>query len=177
MRLVLEPGCVVVEASVTPIYLSPKLRPSCPWASCSFGGDPEGLLGNRRKLRPFAPVQCPSTEFWSQAAPLLEKEGDPGPGALVADVAHPLRIHGAGPGATLAAHDDPMNADEIERAEGRDQRLDGEEAHAGRRLLQVPNARQLRTVLNRHPKPHVRGPAAVAVASPQKVAHQRRALG
>jgi hypothetical protein len=65
---------------------------------------------------PFAVVQYSPAAFRSNAAPLLEKEGDALPEALIPDVAHPLCIHYAGAWPALAAHDNPVDAGEIETA-------------------------------------------------------------
>src|SRR5881296_3640851 len=53
--------------------------------------------------RPASGLRCPP-------APLLEEEGDPGRGALSADVADPLRLDGTVAGSALTADDDPVDA-------------------------------------------------------------------
>lgn len=74
---------------------------------------------------PFTVVQRSSAAFWSKAAPLLEKERDALPEALIPDAAHPLYIHRASTWPTFTARDDPGDAGEVEAADMREQRFEG----------------------------------------------------
>src|SRR5580704_11573400 len=82
-------------------------------------------LAPNRIFTPFTVVQRSSAAFWSKAAPLLEKERDALPEALIPDASHPLYIHRASAGPAFAARDNPSNAGEVEAADMPEQRFEG----------------------------------------------------
>ena len=61
---------------------------------------------------PSSPVQNAAVAFLEYTAPLLEVERHAGGLALIADVASPIGLHGAGAGPGFAAYDDPADARE-----------------------------------------------------------------
>ena len=65
--------------------------------------------------------------------------------------------------ATLAAHDDPIDAGEIQPADGADEGLDREKADRGIGLLQVSDARGRLVVLDGYAKPDMRRRRSVFV--------------
>src|SRR5262245_3165323 len=67
----------------------------------------------RRPLIMHPPIEHPTRQVLSRAPPLLEEESDAGGGTLVADAAHPIRLHWPGAGAALAADDYPRDAGQI----------------------------------------------------------------
>lgn len=66
---------------------------------------------------PRSTVQQPAAGFGSRAADLLEEQRDILLEAAIADVSHPVEIHGPRLGAALATDDDPVDAGEVEARE------------------------------------------------------------
>jgi hypothetical protein len=125
---------------------------------------------------PLLALQFAAAGLGPQAAPLLEEERDARSFALVPDVTNPITIHGARAGTTFSTDNHPINSCQVEPSYRPDQRLDGKKANSGRRLLEVPHARQLGTVLHGYTEPHVHRPGCVAVTLAKEIAHERGAL-
>ena len=70
-----------------------------------------------------------------------------------------------------------MNILQVHRVYWTEQRLEGNEAHGGVGLLQVPEARQGRVIFDGHSEPDMWGSSLVPVALLDEAAHQRTALG
>lgn len=74
------------------------------------------------------------------AAPLLEKEGDFGAAALIAEADDPVAVQGASAVAAFAADDDPVDVGEVEGAEVFEEGFDGEEGGMGASGAEVIDA-------------------------------------
>ena len=83
------------------------------------------------KLTVSATVERSAGRGFSDAAPLLEEEGDASRPALCADAAHPRRFHRAGAWSTFTANNNPTDAFEVNWTEVLQEWLDREEANFG----------------------------------------------
>ena len=70
-----------------------------------------------------------------------------------------------------------MNILQVHRLQRTEQRREGNEAHGGVGLLQVPEAGQGRIVFDGHAEPDMRGSSLARVAPLDETAHQRATLG
>src|SRR5205814_9730164 len=129
----------------------PSLHSSCPRSlgmTC--------LHYSRHPVADFA-IKMTAICTLPHPAPLLEEERYFRPPALIANPHHPLALHRSRSVPTLAADYHPVNPVEVELAEVFEQRLDGEEPHAGRGGAEMLDARQaVLAVFNAHPPPDVR---------------------
>src|SRR3989304_5764105 len=108
--------------------------------------------GHRWHLVPGAPVEFPAVALFLDAAPLLEKERDAGPQALVANVKDPIRIHGTRTETGLSADYHPVDAVEVEVRERTQQRLQREEADGGGAGREVIDPGPVVVALHTHPE-------------------------
>src|SRR6185369_12005104 len=129
------------------------------WRSCR----------NRQSVHliPRPPVEFASAGLRSPAAPLLEKERDPGGVAPIPDVPDPIRVHRSVPVAGLPSDDDPIEAGQVEGWEGAEQRLAGQESDGRARCSEMVGATNPAVVLDRRSEPDVRSaiPAIAALRS------------
>ena len=130
-----------------------------------------------RVLLPLASVQRIAARLGGAASPLLEEEGDSLRPTLVAQGTRPVRFHGAGARPAFAADDNPLNLLQIDIAYRAQQRLEGNEAHGGVRLLQVPQPRHRCGIFNGYAQPYMRGHGPLCIMLFDEIAHQRTALG
>ena len=94
---------------------------------------------------------------WGCARPTGE-ESDTTLGALVPDTTDPAKIGGPEPRPGFAARNDPVNASQIQRRQGAQQRLQRQEPHSRRNCAQILCTVGKCGVLDRNPHPHVRRP-------------------
>ena len=92
------------------------------------------------------------------ASPLLEEEGYVRCSALVAEVAHPGRVHRPGVGAALSASDQPVDRGEVQFRQGSEQGLGADEPHQCRHGAQVIYPEGVAVVLDAHAHPDVGRP-------------------
>ena len=83
-----------------------------------------GTIADFRELVPGPASEFPSEATFLHAAPLLEKERNARCRALSPQGLHPFLSYRASAGATLAAHDHPMDPGEVNPPKVFKQRLD-----------------------------------------------------
>lgn len=130
----------------------------------------------RGPLVPFSSVQLSPTRLRRPPSPLLEKEGNALRFALAQNVLHPGFVHRARSGSAFAADDHPVNSCEIDRAEGANQRLDGQKANGRSCLRDVLDTRKLGAVFDRSADPNIRRRRSLRVPRIHVTAKPRASL-
>ncbi len=115
----------------------------------------QGLL---RHLIPGSPFELSSGFLLSCAAPLFEEKRNTRVQALVADFQNPRRVHGAGAGAGFAAHDNPIDAFEIQAGQRPQERFEGEKLDVCAGPAKVTDAGSILKTLDADAHPDVRTP-------------------
>lgn len=135
---------------------------------CSFTGTHES-----RHLVPGPTAKLAPGLFFATATPLFEEERNACLDALVAYIDYPLRMHGARPGAGLAAHDNPVNMIQVEVGYWPQQRFERQEFHGGRRGSHIVYAKYMIAIFHTDAHPDVWGP----IERRSQLAQSLRALG
>jgi hypothetical protein len=115
-----------------------------------------GLLSCAGELPPLAAVELGQWQLATAHCILFEKECHTGGNALIANIAHPIPLHGPRPTPPIAlcADDRPIDPLEVEGAEIFEQRLERDKTHWGRGRAQ-------------HVEPMQRAPLSDTGAEPQ----------
>jgi hypothetical protein len=99
-------------------------------------------IEGERKLIVGAAVERTAGLVFPCAAPLLEEEWHPLCAALTTDLDHPFSKHRSRVRTALTPDDDPIDSVQVERTKISQERLDGQEADSGGRVLKRPYARE-----------------------------------